>query len=673
MSDVLQNHQHLQERAAAAIRSLAEIAAARHSKVTLKDRTVDRADLLRQSASRLDSNQFTLAVVGEFSRGKSSLINAILGTPELLPTSIKPATAAITVIQHGPAPGCATVHYKDGTLLEGVPLDSLRGYCTAPDLDGAGLRHQISGTLARWRQQNREEVPVEEIERQAQEATPRPMVHTVTVTYPSPFLSDGIVLVDTPGIGSVNPEHGEATRSFIHRADAIIFLINTDPVISASECNFLTFLQDYVSRFLFVVTKIDRFEEAERRESLEYTRDIIQEFTGMPDPPIYPVSAKRYLEACASGDEEAAQASGIPQFLSALQLFLVRERGHSFIREHVTGALTHASDLRSAIELELQGIRLSQSDLRQRLEATRPGLLGAREARDRLLEYLDSELTNVPDLLGGEADIRWIRLSASLREAIDEEIERYRWEELRQASELLPIFVRDTLTATLNDRLEEAAAHLAMVRRRVIRDCRQVVDTMASNIDFQIDSLRPPRELEMHLDFDPGAFVSDLKKVGTITVGSTLALSIGTAFLFGGIGALVMVGGVLASTSITSMLKTRVKNQLRDALTEPLATLMDTVRVNLTEEVSRHLAEFRDDVDQALTGAISNVDETLRQLEAQAAQEGFGVASREELLRSQQEALARLDRELSLLLGPEFIRRDASSGLTDLQQDQALA
>ena len=73
-----------------------------------------------------------------------------------------------------------------------MPLDSLRGYCTAPDLDGAGLRHQISGTLARWRQQNREEVPVEEIERQAQEATPRPMVHTVTVTYLAVF--DGIVL-----------------------------------------------------------------------------------------------------------------------------------------------------------------------------------------------------------------------------------------------------------------------------------------------------------------------------------------------------------------------------------------------------------------------------------------------------------------------------------------------
>ena len=92
---------------------------------------------------------------------------------------------------------------------------------------------------------------------------------------------------------------------------------------------------------------------------------------------------------------------------------------------------------------------------------------------------------------------------------------------------------------------------------------------MASRIDFQIDSLRPPRELEMHLDFDPGAFVTDLKKVGTITVGSTLALSIGTAFLFGGIGALVMVGGVLVSTSITSMLEDAREKPARDALTEP--------------------------------------------------------------------------------------------------------
>jgi GTPase Era involved in 16S rRNA processing len=136
----------------------------------------------------------------------------------------------------------------------------------------------MTGTLARLRAQNRaEELSYDEIGRQAQESISQPIVHTVNVWYPSPLLADGITLVDTPGIGSINPEHGEATRGFIHKADAVIFLINTDPVISASECNFLTFLQDYVSRFLFVVTKIDRFDETERRESLDYTRDIIQE------------------------------------------------------------------------------------------------------------------------------------------------------------------------------------------------------------------------------------------------------------------------------------------------------------------------------------------------------------------------------------------------------------
>ncbi|MBI3945525.1 MAG: dynamin family protein [Armatimonadetes bacterium] len=652
MSDVLQNHQQIQERAAGAIRRLAEIAAARGSRTTIKDQVIARSDLLRASAERLLRNQFTLAVVGEFSRGKSSLINALLQAPELLPTSIKPSTAAITVLQYAPEPR-ASVTLKDGTLRENVPLTSLRDYCTAPGLDGSSLRAQISGTIARLRQQNRvDDLSYEEVERQGQEGALRSSAQVVNVWYPAPLLADGIVLVDTPGIGSVNPEHGEATRAFIHRADAVVFLINTDPVISASECHFLTFLQDYVSRFLFVITKIDRFEEAERRESIEYTRDVIREFSGMADPPLFPLSARRYLEARAAGDERALRESGLPQFLQALQLFLIRERGHSFIREHVTGALTHLSDLRSAVEMELQGMRLSRGDLERRLEATQPGVRMARAARNRILARLSDELAGVPELVGGEADILWIRLSATIRQATEEEIDRYGWDQLRQASELIPIFVRDTLSQALNDRLGQVAGRLGSIRRQVIAECRQVMDTMASKLEFQIESLRPPRELELHLDFDAGTFIGDLKKVGTITVGSTLALSIGTAFLFGGIGAVVMVGGLLAGTSITSMFKNRVRNELRQALADPLSTLMDSVRGNLTEEVRRHLGEFRDDVDQALTGTISNVDETLNQLRAQVGQEGAHSGEQEQALQRQRAELAELDRELSLLLGP---------------------
>lgn len=653
MSDVLHNHQHLQERAAAAIRRLAEIASDRGSRVTIRERTLNRADVLRAAADRLQHNQFTLAVVGEFSRGKSSLINAMLDAPDLLPTSIKPSTAAITVLQYAPDPPRASVLFRDGSVRENLPLECLREYCCASGLDGSALHPPLGSTLARMRTGGlTEDAAIQEMERQVREALPLPAVHQVNVWYPSPLLADGVVLVDTPGIGSVNPEHGEATRAFIHKADAVIFLINTDPVISASECNFLTFLQDYTSRFLFVVTKTDRFDEAERRESMAYTREVIREFTGIADPPIFPVSAKRYMEARAAGSEEGMRESGLPQFLSALQLFLIRERGHAFIREHVMTALTHLNELRSATEMELEAMRLTRTDLQQRLQATQPGLAMARQARDRILERLDHELAQIPEALGGEADILWIRLSASLREAVEAEIDRYGWDELRHAAELIPITVRDALSAALNERLNQIATHLALVRRRTISECRQVMDTMASRVEFRVPSLQPPCELELHLDFDPSSFVSELRRVGTITIGSTLALSVGSALLFGGVGAVVMLGGVLAGTGLTSMLKGRVKNELRQALSDPLSTLIDSVRRNLIEEARRHLAHFRDDVEQALTGAISNVDDTLQQLESQAAQESFGATEQEQALLARQSELADLSRELALLLGP---------------------
>ena len=95
---------------------------------------------------------------------------------------------------------------------------------------------------------------------------------------------------------------------------------------------------------------------------------------------------------------------------------------------------------------------------------------------------------------------------------------------------------------------------------------------------------------------------------------------------------------------------------------------MDPVRVNLTEEVSRHLAEFRDDVDQALTGAISNVDETLRQLESQAEQEG--LRRRQPGRAAAQTARgpgASRPRALPCSWAPSSYAATPSSGLTDFQ------
>lgn len=71
------------------------------------------ADKLDEELERIKTKKYNVAVVGEFRRGKSSLINALLGLP-VLPADATPTTATVNRITYGAEPS-VTIHYKDGS------------------------------------------------------------------------------------------------------------------------------------------------------------------------------------------------------------------------------------------------------------------------------------------------------------------------------------------------------------------------------------------------------------------------------------------------------------------------------------------------------------------------------------------------------------------------------
>ncbi len=654
--EVLHNHNELRARAVEAIRRLAGIADARKATFTVNNATVPRSKALTEEADRLERNEFTLAVVGEFSRGKSSLINTLLESDELLPTSIKPSTAAITILRYGAEPK-ADVLYTSGRSVENVSIASLGDYVVADGLDGAPLMAKLSDRVAKLQAENKvEDLSYDDIgedaKAQAQLLSPGDGIKEVDLRYPSPFLEDGIILVDTPGIGSVNPQHGEATRGFIHKADAVIFLINTDPVISASECNFLRFLKDYVNRFLFVVTKIDRFTEKERKESLDYTRETIIQHAGIPDPPIFPVSAKLASDGKKENQPDKIQASGFPAFVKALDVFLIRERGQSFVKDTVTDAVGHLTDIRNAVSMELNSIQLSIGDLQQRLDTTRPELQKARRAKDQIMSYIVGQEQEIRELVMGSGNIDWMRISYILREDVSDKIDGYDWDELKQASELIPIVVRDFMSDQLQEKLDEIAQKISDVRTRVVTDSNNIVHEINQKIGSQFEGLRVPSELDIRFEYDPQAFLSDLKKVSTITVGSTLALTVGSVLLFGPAGAAVMLGGLLAGKGVHSIFRNRVRNELKEQLRQPLTDVVDTILNNINNEVVTSLSNFRTKMDETLSNTITSVEDTLTSLEKQMTSVEFNSAERRDTLTAQKATLDDVDTELSLIVGP---------------------
>ncbi len=652
---VLHDHQDLRRKAEVAIRRLSELAEMDGSAVTVQNRTIKRSQAITEVADRLNKDEFVLAVVGEFSRGKSSLINSLLEQPALLPTSIEPSTAAITVLRYGEEQKIS-VDFTDGTSIDNVTPEGLSQYVLGQNLDGSEQMAEMTRKVVEAQKAGKLEKLAEEV--LAQDATGPEVagkrVKTVNILLPSTFLADGICLVDTPGIGSVNPQHGEATRGFINRADAVIFLINTDPVISQGECHFLAFLKDYVNRFLFVVTKIDRYTETERNQSVEYTRRTIEQYAGIASPQMYPLSAKMAQDARDAGDDAKFAASGFADFLQGLDVFLIRARGESFIREQVNNALAHLNDLRNACNVELQGLELSMEDLQTRIEATRPALVRAHGKGKDIMVSLERGVKRVQELIEGSG-VGDMRLYYTIRDAVNAQLDAYEWKQLQAASQTIPLFVRDELQEALQKRLDAISHRVATLRIEIVDASRELVGIMSEELSGQFEAMRVPHQLDFKFDFDPDAFRADLQKVTTITIGGTLALSLGSLLAVGtGVGAVVLLGGLIAGHTVTSVYRNRVKDQLKQTLDPQLLEVIRTIYTNIREQVEANLREFRAEIDSLMESAIANVENTLERLDRQRKSAEFNSSERTEKLRGQQTALEEIESELSLVAGPGF-------------------
>ncbi|MBT6226737.1 MAG: hypothetical protein HOI47_08790, partial [Candidatus Scalindua sp.] len=146
---------------------------------------------------QLISNHFNLVVLGQFKRGKTTLINSLVGN-EILPSSVVPLTSIVTILKFGNEVKC-TIFLNDGTEQD-VQLEEIHDYVTE-----SGNPENRRG------------------------------VKCACIEYPIPLLEKGMQLVDTPGIGSTFLHNTETTYEFLDHLDAAVFLMSADVPISQVE------------------------------------------------------------------------------------------------------------------------------------------------------------------------------------------------------------------------------------------------------------------------------------------------------------------------------------------------------------------------------------------------------------------------------------------------------
>ena len=173
-------------------------------------------------ASRVAEGRFFLATIGQYKRGKSTLLNALTGEP-LRPAGVAPVTSAITVLRYG-AHHAAEVIFKDGRRTS-VPIADVHMFVSETD-NPENVRN----------------------------------VAEVEIFCPSPLLASGMCLVDTPGIGSVFQGNTEEARAFVPQIDAALVVLGVDLPISADELALVADVAQQVGNLAFVLNKVDRLD-----------------------------------------------------------------------------------------------------------------------------------------------------------------------------------------------------------------------------------------------------------------------------------------------------------------------------------------------------------------------------------------------------------------------------
>jgi small GTP-binding protein len=138
-------------------------------------------------------------------------------------------------------------------------------------------------------------------------------------THPAELLRE-LNVVDTPGTNAVIRRHEELTRDFIPRADLVLFVTSADRPFSESEREFLQQIREWGKKIVFIVNKIDILAgAAEQAEVMTYVRDNAAALLG-DAPQIFPVSARRAVQARSQNAAELWEQSGF----DAVEEYLLR-------------------------------------------------------------------------------------------------------------------------------------------------------------------------------------------------------------------------------------------------------------------------------------------------------------------------------------------------------------
>lgn len=339
----------------------------------------------------IDNDFFTIVILGEFKRGKSTFVNALLGE-NILPTDVIPTTATINSLMWSEEKKTYVVKTNGKVEAGESSLQFLNKYVASEDFDVDKIKY-------------------------------------LKVGYPAEILKNNIVIVDTPGVSDINEHRVQVTYDFIPRADAVIFLLDATSPLKRTEKEFIDehLIKLGIDRVLFIANKFDNIDEEDEEEVIEDIEKRLRNSFKKNDQQnvfkelsLVPMSSKMALEGVRMNDQELIIKSGMAEVKD--KILDVVEKG-SMAEEKLQRYKKRAVNIIEAIEREINNkIKLYKTDiddLRKTLENMDAMIVQESNRKENIYDYIENEEQSIFAMVKKSLNFFQVNLKEEINESID--------------------------------------------------------------------------------------------------------------------------------------------------------------------------------------------------------------------------------------------------------------
>lgn len=524
--------------------------------------------VLLQSIKKLEDDIrksiFTVVVLGEFKRGKSTFVNALLGTP-LLPMNILPETATINAIMYNDKPMLSVVR-MDGSQEEGeVSYEYLQQFSASNSNDEA-LKS----------------------------------IKYIKIGYPLDLLKNRIVLVDTPGVSDLNQQRCDITYQFLPKANAVIFLLDANSPLKKSEKEFIEteLFPLGIRDIIFLANKYDCIDEEEDGDDflddlkirLSKAFQVDKVDAPLKEIEIYPVSALDALDGIEEHNSDKVRTSGILQIKK--RLIDILQYGDLEKRKVISYNYRLQIILKQLIKFIESYKAIKESD-RESLQKACDALLEIQEKRENnkknIRAYAEKQKATIYAMT--DKSIRYFQ--RKLTEEIMDSIQSYNGADFKE-------FVEHKIARSIKNNFENW-----------VRNYTPYVDTALSKMGQELAnglSWYLKKKIQILTNRDGELKITrDIMNVEAEDV-SIVNLQAGVAAAVGAVGLLAVLGSVVMPFVSMAALPYLRQKMLKEKLQTAKINVIPVVQQQIAEGINRLQYETHKYIDRQTENIIMNTE-----------------------------------------------------------------